>query len=100
MSRWLEHVLGMDNGSSPYYLSLSGWMGLLGFVGIIWSTLRKHNCHVRWCPRIGRFPVEGTVFTVCRRHHPDGHVDHADVLAAHRRALHLRHGGHNEPGPG
>ncbi len=35
-----------------------------------WVYLRKHNCHVRWCFRVGRHPVDGTTYVVCRKHHP------------------------------
>jgi hypothetical protein len=79
----------MDNGSGPFYLALSGWMGLLGFIGVIWTTLRKYNCEVHGCPRIGR---HGTAagHTVCRRHHPDGAPTHAHILRAHRAAVRAR----------
>lgn len=71
---WLLHVLGLDNASGPFYLWWSGSgadLGELAIVGGLVTVARKHNCHVKRCMRVGRYPVEGTVFVVCRRHHPE-----------------------------
>lgn len=67
------HVLGTDSGNSPWYLFYSGLFGVLVFIAQsvnAWINARKHNCHEPRCVRIGRFPVEGTAWTACRRHHP------------------------------
>ena len=61
---------GLTNGSGPQYLFWSG------IAGDIWLTVpfvlyRKHNCHVRRCWRIGKFPLSDTPYVVCGRHHPD-----------------------------
>jgi len=83
---WLAHVLGMDNLSGPYYGFWSGSgsdIGELAMVGGLVAIVRKHNCHVDKCWRVGRHPVAGTAYVVCRKHHPDGAPSHADVLAAH-----------------
>ena len=68
------HWLGTDNGNSPFYLFYSGLFAVLAFLAgqaaNVYVTLRKHNCHQPWCWRLGRFPVEGTSWTACRRHHP------------------------------
>lgn len=37
----------------------------------VYAFLRKNNCHTKGCWRIGRHPVEGTGYVVCRKHHPD-----------------------------
>ncbi len=71
---WWQHVLGLDNAGGNFYLFWSGFganFAEFAMVGALWGIVRKHNCHIRRCPRIGRFPVEGTQFTVCQRHHPD-----------------------------
>jgi hypothetical protein len=52
---------------------------------------RRHNCHVRGCMRIGRSPVHGTSFVVCRRHHPHDPPSHQDVLDAHAAAKAAEH---------
>lgn len=69
------NVLGTDNGNSPFYLFYSGIFAVLVFAGgQAWNgylNARKSNCHEHGCWRIGRLPVEGTPWHVCRRHHPD-----------------------------
>lgn len=74
------HPLGACS-SGPTHdpcLGYNFWSGIAGsFIlgGGIWvgaiTALRHRNCHVRGCWRIGRHPVEGTSFVVCRKHHPD-----------------------------
>jgi hypothetical protein len=98
---WLQSFFGFGNGegNGPHYLFWSGIGGifippLLTAVPIVWAVLRSRNCHVHRCWRLGRHPVEGTPFTVCRRHHPDGHVTEADI----RKRYHLYLGG--KPGRG
>lgn len=84
---WLAHVLGVDDVSGRWYGFWSGFgsdLGELAIVGGLVTLVRHRNCHVHRCWRLGRHPVAGTQFTVCRRHHPDGHVTHEHVLAAHR----------------
>jgi len=67
---WLLHVLGVDDVSGRWYGFWSGFGSDLGYAGIIAALVRKHNCHQPRCWRIGRFPVEGTAWSACRRHHP------------------------------
>ena len=72
---WLAHFFGFDagQGNGAHYLFWSGSgsdIGELAIAGGLAAMVRKHNCHQPRCWRIGRFPVEGTVYTVCRRHHP------------------------------
>lgn len=84
---WLSHVLGLDYGNGPWYLWWSGAgsdLGELAIVGGLVTLVTKHNCHVKRCPRIGRHPVEGTAFMVCRRHHPED-----SPTAEHVRRLYL-----------
>jgi hypothetical protein len=94
---WLLHFLGTDSGSGPAYLWWSGFganFGELTIVAALLALVRQHNCHVHHCFRLGRHPVEGTSFTVCRKHHPDGHVSAEDV----RKRYHLYLG--RTPGKG
>jgi len=84
---WLLHVLGMDNLSGTAYGFWSGFgadIGEVVIIGGLVSIARRHNCHVHGCWRIGRHPVDGTGFVVCRRHHPDGAPTHEHVLRRHR----------------
>lgn len=78
----LAHVLGLDDVSGRWYAWWSGFAGDISILATPVVLLRKHNCHVRGCARVGRHPVEGTSYTVCRRHHPDEHPTAADVRSA------------------
>ena len=72
---WLQHILGVDNASGRWYLFWSGFFFVLvliiGQTVNAYVTARRHNCHEPWCWRVGKFPVEGTPWVKCRRHHPD-----------------------------
>lgn len=63
---WLLHVFGIDDVSGRWYAWWSGVGGDLTILAAPLVLFRKHNCHYRWCWRIGHFPQEG--FVVCRRH--------------------------------
>lgn len=70
---WFLHLTGADNVSGPWYGFWSGFgsdLGELAIVGGLISVYWKHSCHAKGCWRIGRHPVEGTHWVVCRRHHP------------------------------
>lgn len=72
------HFLGTDGGS--FYNFYSGIFGVLVFGGGLattaYVTARKHNCHQPKCWRIGRLPVQGTAYVVCKRHHPAPPLEH------------------------
>ena len=71
---WLAHVLGLDDASGRFYAFWSGFgsdLSELALVAALVAVVRKHTCHVRRCWRIGHHPLDGTPWTVCRRHHPD-----------------------------
>lgn len=71
MINWLLHVGGIDNVSGRWYAWWSGIGGDVTWLALPILLYRKHNCHARWCWRIGQHPVEGTPYLVCRKHHPD-----------------------------
>lgn len=77
---WLLHILGVDDVSGRPYAFWSGFAGDLSILATPLVLWRRHNCHARWCPRIGRHPVAGTTWTVCRRHHPDDHPSAQDIM--------------------
>ena len=94
---WLAVHTGTVNEAGPYYGFWSGFgsdLGELAIIGGLIGIYRKHNCHVKGCWRIGRHPVEGTDFTVCRPHHPDKAPTAADL----RHKYHLYLG--DKPGDG
>ena len=94
---WLLHVIGADDVSGRWYGFWSGFGSDIGEFGIVVglaALVRKHNCHAKGCPRLGRHPVAGTTYVVCRKHHPD-----AKPTAAHiREQYHLYLG--KQPGKG
>lgn len=80
----LAHILGLDNPSGFFYLFWSGVgadISELALLGAMVGLLRKHNCHVQRCWRIGRFVVDGTSYVVCSKHHPD-EMPTADQIGA------------------
>lgn len=84
---WLSTLFGMDNLSGPNYGFWSGIGSDIGEVTIIGGAVmlyRHHNCHVEGCLRLGKYPVEGTPYVVCKRHHPGmpEHITYAHILDA------------------
>jgi hypothetical protein len=76
------HVFGLDDAAGVPYLAWSGVGGDLGIIGAALAVVLHRNCHVHRCWRIGRHPVAGTTWTVCRKHHPDGAPTAADIREA------------------
>lgn len=82
MGGWLSHFFGLDNLSGAHYGFWSGVGSIvippiLTSLPIVLVLLRKHNCHVHRCWRIGRHTAtdaDGQTHTVCRKHHPRGHL--------------------------
>jgi hypothetical protein len=75
--------------SSNFLNDWSSFLGPIEGAGAFvagYVLARRHNCHVKGCMRIGRSPVRGTQFVVCRRHHPLDAPSHQDVLDAHAAA--------------
>lgn len=80
---WLIHLLGLDNLGGGWYGFWSGVGGDASIMAVPAVVLRRHNCHVAWCWRLGRHAVElHPEWVVCRRHHPDDHPTADDVKAA------------------
>ena len=78
----LGHVLGVDG--REWYSFWSGFGADVGELAIISASLgmyNKHRCHVGRCWRLGKSPIEGTVWVVCHRHHPQGKPTAADMAA-------------------
>lgn len=83
IQHWLSHWVGADNPSGAIYLFGSGWFANAAFLSAPLVVLRKHNCHAKGCWRIGRFPVEGTAYALCRKCHPDDHKTAEEIGAIH-----------------
>jgi hypothetical protein len=70
MTHWLAHILGLDDPSGGW-LWWSGFGADLGMLTAVGAFARHVNCHEHGCWRLGKHPVDGTPFKVCRVHHPD-----------------------------
>ena len=112
LRHWAAVHTGTVNEAGPYYGFWSGFGSDLGeatlvsavFAGV-YTGIRRSNCHVKRCWRIGKFPLEHTPFHLCRVHHPYvSGTSHAEILEHHRRrcedyeARHPR--AHDEPPDG
>jgi hypothetical protein len=84
------------------YNFISGPLADITLLGGAYALLRHHNCHIKHCWRIGRHPVQGTGYIVCRRHHPHPsptveqvHKEHL----AYMHAMHLEPSKHSDTAP-
>lgn len=90
---WLSHWLGLDDASGPIYLFFSGIFADLTYLSVIGgmaALVRKHQCEVHGCWRMGKHVTEAQ-HTVCRHHHPelwehDGKLTPWHVFTAHQDA--------------
>jgi hypothetical protein len=112
VDHWLGVHTGTVNESGPYYGFWSGFgsdlaeFSILGAIGTgAYQLVRKYNCHVSGCWRIGSHPAAGGQFMLCYRHHPDlrgkrpsldlierSHAQHVARQDALLRRLHDVHG--------
>jgi hypothetical protein len=75
------------------YNFISGPLADITLLGGVYAIVRRHNCHVKGCWRLGRHQVAGTTYVVCRKHHPDDSPSADHVLAAaaaHKQTLAAR----------
>lgn len=89
MGHALAHFFGLDSASATPYLAWSGVgsdVTEIAVVGALFGLLRKHNCSVHGCWRIGRHKVPGTDHVCCRRHTPGGAPSLQDVISDYRSA--------------
>ncbi len=86
---WLYHAARWTWHDPDGYNFISGPLADITLIGGGYAILRRHNCHVKGCLRIGRHEVAGTTYVVCRKHHPDASPTaqqvHAAAAAAHAR---------------
>ena len=87
---WLYHAGRWTWHDPDGYNFISGPLADITLLGGAYAILRRHNCHVHHCWRIGRHQVAGTTYVVCRKHHPDASPTAEQVhaaAAAHRHAF-------------
>jgi len=88
LQHWLAIHTGADNEPGSYYGFWSGFgsdLSEVAIVGGMITMVRRHNCEVRGCWRLGRHRTAAG-HSVCARHSPSGAPTHEDVLYAHREA--------------
>jgi hypothetical protein len=87
---WFIGIWPLPAGTSPFYQFWSGFY-IVALSAVTSSWVRKQNCHVEWCWRLGRFPVADGQFYVCRHHSPDAHVRHKKVTFEHIQRVHAEY---------
>jgi hypothetical protein len=93
LRHWAAIHTGTLNEAGPYYGFWSGFGSDLGEATLVSAVLagvytgvRRSNCHVKGCWRIGHFPLEHTPYHLCRIHHPGvSGTSHAEILEHHLR---------------
>lgn len=75
IGRLIAHLLGVDNLAGAWYGFWSGFGSIvippvLTALPIVFVMLRRHNCHVHHCWRVGRHPSDDGLYRVCGKHHP------------------------------
>lgn len=90
IQHWLAYMTGSLNtsGAPPNYNFWSGFgsdLSEVALIGALLTVVRRHNCAVRGCWRVGRH-VTASGHRVCARHHPEGAPTHAEVITAHEAA--------------
>ena len=85
---WLWDALRWTWHDPDGYNFVSGPLADITLLGGAYAILRRHNCQVKGCWRIGRHPVAGTEHIVCRKHHPHESPTAEQVLAEHAAAQH------------
>jgi hypothetical protein len=84
---WLYHTLVFTWQDPGGYNFVSGPLPNITLIAAAVALMRHHNCHARGCWRLGRHPVDGTRYIVCRHHHPNAGAPSAEEIhAAHAAA--------------
>jgi len=81
MWSWILHYTGFNDPSGKWSAFWSGFGGDLGYFAGLGVLLRRMNCHVSGCWRLGVHRLPGTSYATCHRHHPD-HKDRPRPSAA------------------
>lgn len=98
MANWehgFAHLLGIDTQQSQFYDFVSGVGPMIVTVlmgaGVIYSVVQHINCHVTGCLRVGKYPLAGGEYKVCRRHHPEDAIRTGRDVLAFIHEQHQRH---------
>lgn len=83
---WFLVASGSLNTSGTQYGFWSGFAGDIFLFTAVFTWYWHHSCHANGCFRIGLHKVDGTPYTVCRKHHPSMKA-RGEVTLEHIRAL-------------
>ena len=72
MLHWISHFFGIDTQSSPFYDFWSGAATQASLLIAAAAFIRHHNCHQKWCLRLGHVDPEHG-HPACRKHHSQAH---------------------------
>lgn len=70
------HYTGVSNEQGRWYAFWSAFgsdLGELALLGMAWTLLRKHNCHVKGCWSVVTHHDPDVQAPACRRHHSHRH---------------------------
>jgi hypothetical protein len=76
----------LSGSGYQFWSGIGSDIGEVVIIGGLYGLLRKHNCHAKGCWRIGRHPVDGTNYIVCRRHHPDDKPTAEQIVREHEES--------------
>jgi hypothetical protein len=99
--RFALGIWPVPNGTPWTYQLESGFvpaLTVISLLSLIGGAWRHINCHTDGCARIGRFPVAGGMFKVCRRHHRDITGHHGKLTLETLQVAHRLH--HKQAPPG
>jgi hypothetical protein len=78
--------LGVEGGpATNFWGGFASDLSEFALLGGILSLVRKNNCEVRHCFRLGRHTTAAN-HHVCHRHHPSGAPSAQEVVDAHNKA--------------
>jgi hypothetical protein len=80
---WLYNAARWTWHDPDGYNFISGPLADITLLGGGYALLRHHNCHAKGCWRIGRRPVDGTSYVVCKKHHPRPQPTAEQIHAEH-----------------
>jgi hypothetical protein len=86
VAHWLYHALIFTWQDPSGYNFVSGPLPNITLIVGALAIVRHHNCHAKGCLRLGRHPVKGTGYIVCRKHHPDAAPTAEQIHAEHAAA--------------
>jgi hypothetical protein len=83
LSTYLLHPL-VGRGYQ-FWSGIGSDLGEVAIIGGVLAVVRRHNCHVKGCPKlIWRRTAAGD--SVCRHHHPEGQKSYVQILEDHDAA--------------